>query len=292
MNIKLKFLIGIMLLCQQITFAQYDENVISSSSVSIQNELYTTIKMSRSGERVKVKYFASKESNGLSVYDRLNAWRRGKNIIAISSGTYMTDCNASIAKPVGVCIDNGKVVNNDLRANLDGLAIIYASGGIVASNLKSGDLNISSAGVNKTLDIRKNFFQRQEFISWAETNSATVFQTHLLYFGNKLQIASNSSPDKRERRFLAVGKDDSGGIKHYIVNLSGANTLYQATLKISKYLQDYEDVINLTFLINLDTGCQDVFEFYKKNGTKDNRKGFSGRSPVTQATNLIVYYYE
>jgi hypothetical protein len=285
------FVLMILLGLGQLTFAQYNQSFVSSSSVSIQGELYSTVKMSRKGEHVKVKYFASKEYNGTSVYNRLNAWRRGKNIIAISSGTYMTDCQSNIAKPVGLCIDNGNVVNNDLKDNLDGLAIVYASGGIVATNLKNGDLTVSGSSGRKTLDIR-NAFQRQEFINWARENSATVFQTHLFYYGNKLTIGSNSSTDKRERRFLAVGKDDSGEVKHYLVNLSGANTLYQATLKVSKYLQDYEDVENLTFIINLDTGCQDVFEFYKPNGTKDSRRGFGGTAQITQSTNLIVYYYE
>lgn len=273
------------------SFAQYDANFVSMSSVPLQNELYSTVKMSRKGDHVKVKYFAAKEYNGTSVYERLNSWKRGKKIIAISSGTYMTDCLASIAKPVGLCIDNGNVVNYDLKENLDGLAIVYATGGMVASNLKNGDLTVSGAGGKKTLDIR-NVFQKQEFIKWAQENSATVFQTHLFFYGNKLTIGSNSSQEKRERRFLAVGKDDSGDVKHYLVNLSGANTLYQATLKVSKYLQEYEDVENLIFLINLDTGCQDVFETYKPTGAVEKRKGFSGKAPITQATNLIVYYYE
>lgn len=275
----------------QTSFAQYDANFVSTSSVSLQNELYSTVKMSRKGDHVKVKYFAAKEYNGTSVYERLNSWKRGKKIIAISSGTYMTECDANIAIPVGLCIDNGKVVNNKLDEKLDGLAIVYPTGGMVATNIKNKDLTINDAGVKKTLDI-SNAFERQEFIKWAQNNSATVFQTHLFFYSNKLTIATNSSPNKRERRFLAVGKDDSGDVKHYMVNLSGANTLYQATLKVSKYLQEYEDVENLIFLINLDTGCQDVFETYKPTGAVDTRKGFSGKAPITQATNLIVYYYE
>ena len=278
-------------LCQSL-IAQYDANFVSTSSASLQNELYSSVKMSRKGDHVKVKYFAAKEyNNGTSVYERLNSWRKGKKIIAISSGTYMTDCQASIAKPVGLCIDNGNIVNYDLKDNLDGLVIVYPTGGMVVSNLKNGDLTVNGPSGKKTLDIR-NAFQRQEFIKWAKDNSATVFQTHLFFFSNKLTIGANSSQEKRERRFLAVGKDDSGDVKHYMVNLSGANTLYQATLKVSKYLQEYEDVENLIFLINLDTGCQDVFETYKPTGGLDNRKGFSGKAPITQATNLIVYYYE
>ncbi len=288
---KRKITLLLLLFICQSTFAQYDANFVSTSSVSLQNELYSTVKMSRKGDHVKVKYFAAKEYNGTSVYERLNSWRKGKKIIAISSGTYMTDCQASIAKPVGLCIDNGNVVNNNLDEKLDGLAIVYATGGMVASNLKNGDLTVTGASGKKTLDIR-NAFQRQEFIKWAQENSATVFQTHMFFYSNKLTIASNSSQDKRERRFLAVGKDDSGDIKHYLVNLSSYNTLYQATLKVSKYLKEYEDVENLIFLINLDTGCQNVFETYKPTGALDTRPGFKGPLPINQATNLIVYYYE
>jgi hypothetical protein len=204
----------------------------------------------------------------------------------------MTDCQANIALPVGLCIDNGKMVNGVLADNLDGLIIVFPSGGMVVSNLKTGDLNISPSIAGKSKLNLRDALQLEIFIDWAKQNSATVFQTHLLFFGNKIQISPNSSPKIQERRFLAVGKDISGDIKHYIVNLEGANTLYQATLKVSKYLQDFENITNLTYLINLDRGCQDVYEFYKSNGTLDTRKGFSGKSLKTQATNLIVYYYE
>ena len=45
-------------------------------------------------------------------------------------------------------------------------------------------------------------------------------------------------------------------------------------------------------MINLDTGMQDVFESYDGNGNRDSRKYFGGTSPLSDARNLLVYYYE
>lgn len=271
---------------------QYSKKYVETSTTVIQGETYSMVKMSRKDDHVKAKYFAAKDYNGTSVYQRYQEWARNKNIVAVSSGTYMTYCESSIAKPVGLCIDRGTLVNNTLVDNLDGLAIVYATGGIAVSNLKDGDLTVTTTdNKKKTLDL-KNAFQRAEFIKWAAENEATVFQTHLFCYKNELKVYSNGSTDKRERRFLAVCKDDSGVVYHYIVNLSGWNTIYDASVKVTKFLKDTEEMGNIVFLINLDTGCQNVFEVKKPDGSTDTREAFKADKDLSQAVNLLVYYYE
>jgi hypothetical protein len=290
---RIYFLIYLILLGKLI-FAQYSEDFVSTSAVNIGNEQYSVVKMSRQDKRVKVKYFAAKDYNGTPVYTRYQEWARSKNVIALSSGTYMTSCDASSAKPVGLCIDNGSVVNQSIETTkLDGLAIVYPAGGgggMVVSNMKDCDLTVNVNGTNTTLCL-KNSWDFSTFLSWAKDNQATVFQTHLFVYKNSLKVGGNGSPAVRERRFLAVGKDDEGNIMHYIVNLSGANTVYDASVKVKKYLNDRER-LDITFMINLDTGCQNVFQVYQPNGRIDSRTGFSGTESLTQATNLVVYYYE
>jgi hypothetical protein len=272
--------------------AQYDPAYVSTSTSTINGEKYSVINMSRKDNRIKVKYFAAKDYNGTTVYQRYQEWARNKNIVAYTSGTYMTECDATIARPVGLCIDNGVLVNNAIKDNLDGLAIVYATGGMAVSNLKDGDLSITNAdGTRENLNLR-NAFQRTRFINWAKDNEATVFQTHLFYYKNNVEVFYNASPELRERRFLAVGKDSDGTIRHFLVNLSGFNTIYNATIKVSNYLKSDEDIEDLIFLINLDTGCQDVFQLKTKVGGVDNRSGFSGKASLSESTNLIVYYSE
>ncbi|MCU7551410.1 hypothetical protein OCK74_19970 [Chitinophagaceae bacterium LB-8] len=271
--------------------AQYDASLVEYKSSSIAGETYSVIKMSRKGERVKVKYFAANAPDGSLVYERYQKWASNKNVIAVSSGTYMTDCNARKALPVGFCVDNGTIVNRQEKNGLDGLAVVYATGGIVASNIKDGNLSVKIDGQNATLDIR-NAFDRERFLKWAQGESATVFQTHLFVYKNQLKLGTNSSPNLASRRFLAVCKDEDGYVVHYIINLPKEATIYQGSDKAFKILKDAEYVQDVVFMINLDTGCQNVFSLFDSKGNKVANKNFAGDTDITNASNLIVYYYE
>jgi uncharacterized protein YigE (DUF2233 family) len=103
--------------------AQYNENYVSVSSETIENELYSVIEMTRKDERVKVKYFADKDLAGRSVYQRYLTWSKNKSIIASCSGTYYGMDN----KPVGICIDEGQTVNK-AEAAMDALVLVYRTG--------------------------------------------------------------------------------------------------------------------------------------------------------------------
>jgi hypothetical protein len=48
----------------------------------------------------------------------------------------------------------------------------------------------------------------------------------------------------------------------------------------------------VTFVINLDTGGQNAFKVFSSSGKVDARKAFIGTTPLNQAANLLVYYFE
>lgn len=273
------------LVCSQ----SYDGNLVERSIVKQGGYTYQTVSMSRKGKRIKAKYFAAK-SGGKSVYQRYMQWKKNyPNIILLSSGTYMDDCNPNTyTNPVGICIDNGVTVNKQVKkGTMDGLVVVYATGGIAVSDLTKGNLTLG--GKSGTFDIR-NGYDKETFIKWSEQQSATVFQTHLLAFKNKLSISSyNSSASKRERRFLAVCKDDNGVYKHVIIQCPEATTLYKGAKRTLAFLQTWQD-LEVIFLINLDTGCQNALKVYDKNGKVDNR--IRGVVDPSKAINLLVYYYE
>jgi hypothetical protein len=296
----------ICLLCLT-SFYSYDIKYVETKTyTSPDKEPYAIVKMNRKDGRVKVKYFASKNYDGTSVYQRYLNWSSNKNIITVSSGTYMTECDATIARPVGLCIDAGNVVNEGLSDNFDGLIIVYATGGMVASNLKDADLSITyKDGTNKKLDIKNNAWHRAEFLKWAKEEQATVFQTHLFVYKNQLKIGTNGSQKKSSRRFLAVCKDKADNVVHYIINLPDtqlgnyATTLYEGTVKAFNYLQKIEDVSSIIYMINLDPGCQNIFSVFDANGNMKNQtfgehgvKLYQGDYPITNAANLLAYYYE
>jgi hypothetical protein len=283
-------LLSIIILGTSLVRTYYNSDYVRVSTVTYNNEKYSSIFLSRKDDHVKAKYFAAKDEYGNNVFNRFEKWKlKNPNVILLSSGTYF-DGNAGSEKPVGLTIDNGVVVNETLENyKMDGLVIVYSTGGVVATNLKDGDLSVGS-NPNKKYNLRGNEWDKQEFIQWAKEHDATVFQTHLLAYKNTLKVGLNGNQTQRERRFFAVGKDKDGNYIHIVVNCKNQTlTLYQGAKNALDYLNNFEN-IDVNFLVNLDPGMQDVFQFFNKDGSKYNSvQGFV--EPV-QAKNLLVYYYE
>lgn len=265
----------------------YDPDFVEISNVTYNNDKFTVVMMKRDGDRIKAKYFAARDNYGNSVYNRYEEWKkRHGNIVLVSSGTYMDND----FKPQGLTIDNGIPVNESIiYKKMDALAIVYATGGIAVSDLNAADLTVRELP-NRKLDLRNSATDLEDFIDWAKTQEATVFQTHLLVYKDKLRIDPyTSSPTKRERRYLAVGKDEDGKIVHLIIHSPGNSSLYEGANKTLTFLNDYKD-IEVVFMINLDTGYQDVFELYNSNCTVNST--IRGREPLTKAVNLLSYYFQ
>ena len=269
------------------TTGQEKGELIEFSKSTMHGEDYYMLSMNRKNERIKAKYFASQDVNGESVSDRFLKWGEGRNIIAVSSGTYMNECNVG-ADPVGLTIDNGIPVNVRME-NFDGLLIVYATGGVVASNLQEKNLTMACDGQNKVFDITDSW-DRQEFINCAKSVDATVFQTHLLVWKNELKIYSNSTSAESSRRFLAVCKDEVGNVLHVIIHCPNPVSLLKGAKNVNTFLSEFKDMEEVVFLVNLDTGCQDVFFVWDNQGKL--RKEITGRLNIDAAANLLVYYYE
>lgn len=265
----------------------YDPEYVEISNVTYNNNRFTVVMMKRDGDRIKAKYFAARDNYGNSVYTRYLEWKkRHSNIVLVSSGTYMDND----FKPQGLTIDNGIPVNESIiYKKMDALAIVSATGGIIVSDLNAADLTLRELP-NRKLDLRNSATDLEDFIDWAKGQEATVFQTHLLVYKDKLRIDPySSSPTKRERRFLAIGRDEDGKIVHLLIHNPGNSSLYEGASMILKFLNDYKD-IEVIFLINLDTGYQDVFELYNSNCTVNST--IRGREPMTKGVNLLLYYFQ
>jgi hypothetical protein len=277
--------------------AQYDVNFVETSVTVFEGDKIGVIDMSKEQNHIKIKYFAAKGYNGKSVYDRYQQWARSKNVIAYSSGTYMAgtigDCDPSRLSPVGICIDNGSLVNNTLTDDFDGMAIVYNTGGIVVSNLKEKNLTVKGKdGKVKSLNIR-DAFEKNIFVNWAKENEATVFQSHLFYYNDNFLVSAEKSKKRPDfRRFLAAGYDENKILHNYILNIKAKYDIFTGTKKAVEFLKKVKEVNNLIFIINLDTGCQDVFHTNKADGSLDIRREFTGELPIERAANLIAYYYE
>ena len=264
----------------------YSSDYVEISNVKHKNETYSLVTMRRDGGRINAKYFAAKDFNGNSVHNRYLEWKKyNPNVVLLSSGTYFDHKD----DPQGLTIDNGIVVNQSLiHDKMDALTIVYATGGIVVSDLQAGDLSVDD--IPRKLNIRKNAADLDDFIEWAKRKEATVFQTHLLVFKDQIKVKyGTSSNASRERRFLAVGKDESGKILHVIVHNPTNTTLYDGSKKALKFLQEFKEM-EVIFMINLDTGAQDVFELY--NADCSVNKTINGQLQPSKAVNLLAYYFK
>lgn len=263
----------------------YDMDFAEFKKKEYNGESFFVVRLKRNQMRVRAKYFAS-QLNGKTVSERYLEWSQNKNIICYSSGAYMSDLNATEANLVGLTIDYGEIVNEKIElGRLDGLVSVFPNGAIDIVNLKNGTVNFQGSGENKSFDMRG--YGINNFIQWAESQNLTIFQTHLLAYQNNVLLNYNSSQTKRERRFLVLA-DKNGKKEHFIIHKPQAASLLDATNSVVGYLNNKKYTIDA--LINLDTGAQNVFKFYLYDGVPSSK--FEGTTPLTNARNLVVYYFE
>ena len=247
-----------------------------------------SIWISRKGGKAKAKYFAHKQG-GYHVHHRYTVWRvnDSKNIILKSSGTYATGWNNSDL-PVGVTVDNGVVVNRSYSPKMDGLVIVYATGGIAVSNIEDKDLYLESIG--RKVDIT-NATDRAAFLRWAEKEDATVFQTHLLAYKNRSQIVQDNGETAR-RKVLALAKTSSGELFHIILYFKNYEySLADATSRSLSYLKNSRGM-DVIAMINLDTGGYDILNTAGAATDCADNSTWGTTSNYDDMTNLLTYYFE
>lgn len=269
----------------------YDPTLCSLMTGKNGSVSYNLIKINRKGNRIKADYMSSAGSSG-SITNRYDRFKTShQNIVAYSSGAYMDDIGNGNYAPVGLNIDHGNVVNRDLKIKgFDALVIVYSNGGIAVNNLANNSVN-TDEGVYKIRN--SDGRDKQSFISWAQKNRATVFQTHLLAENNVLKLQKDGCVycDPRERRFLVASKDQTtGDVYHYILqrDINSKATLYDAAADAMSFFQ--KRGISVLWMINLDTGMQDTFAFFTSDGKF--HPSIAGKTNMNDARNLLIYYYE
>lgn len=231
-----------------------------------------------SGSRIKAKYFASGNA-----YEKFMSWRGDKNIILVSSGAYSSGLNGSSSIPVGICVDNGIIVNRAIDQKMEGLVIVEAVGGVRVSDVEKGNLYLGSLGkrVNPIKD-------KLLLLNWGRSESATIFQTHLLAYDNKLRTYSNGPKQRASRGVLALVTDKDNNVMHILFEIDRQVSLYEAAKDVLKTLTKRN--LDVVGLMNLDRGAYDIMAVYSDN--KRSLPFLNGSVPVSSATNLLVYYYE
>lgn len=280
------------------SFAQYDQKLVKFDFKEFDSNPIGVIKLYLKNERIKVKYFASKDESDTPIIQRYNDWGFNKKMVLVSSGTYYyypnkNNRNKNTALPVGICVENGKIINKTVEKNLGGLSMVYPSGRIIVQNLNDKFISVTQKnGGQQKLDLNDPF-DKSIFFKWAEDVHATIFQTHLFAFQNRYLVGNNSNNFKDLRRFLASCTNEKGEAIHYVLNLPFNTTILEGSKIVLTYLKNTERVKDIHFLINLDTGAQNCLITYNpKNGQPLENPNFSGTKQIKEAINLLAYYYE
>ncbi|NER06170.1 MAG: hypothetical protein F6K17_28070, partial [Okeania sp. SIO3C4] len=222
--------------------------------------------MYRKSKRVKAKYFAHKDlQSGKSVYSKYEDWKQGKNLIMTCSGAFTTDAYGR-SKPLGLTIDNGKMVNERIDEDMDGMVIVYATGGVVVSDIDEGNLYLAS--LKRKIDPRDPF-DKAELVSWAKDEAATIFQTQLLVYRNELRVeVEKARTESAERRLLVLAQGREG-VMHIVFNITQGVYLGDISKAIHEHLKDKG--LNVIAMLNLDTGMYNIMDLYDKNGNSIDR---------------------
>lgn len=233
--------------------------------------------LKRSGKKIKAKYFACGQAN-----KRYEEWRRSRKIVMTCSGAFTTNDYGN-PLPVGLTVDNGLIVNKNINDEMDGLVIVYGTGGIVVSDIDEGDLHLGS--INKSVDVRESW-DRFELMKWAEKEEATIFQTQLLAYDNQLRLDVNKArKNNRERRILILAKDKNKTLFHVIFDIQEGVYLGEIAEAILHYFKAKDCYV--AAMLNLDTGWYNLLKLYD-----EEQSVLLKKNPDKSPTNLLTYYYE
>ncbi len=267
--------------------AQYCGGEVEVESLSYSSGAHA-VYLWRRGERIKATYFAV-ASSGQTVYQAYEAWKSSHpkyQIVAVCSGAFSGAAPAGQnAVPVGLTVQDGVPKNMVVDPVMDGLVVVYSTGGLAVSNLDKGDLWLESLG--RKVNARSTT-DKIVLLDWAKNQRATLFQTQLLAYANELTLdTTRATRESRERRLLALVKQADGIVGHVIIDIKAATLLGTAASQALGHLKARG--LTVVALLNLDTGTYDALEVTPEG------KGLAapkGTQSIQQATNLLVYYFE
>ncbi|GAA4318748.1 hypothetical protein [Flaviaesturariibacter amylovorans] len=253
---------------------------------------YTLYDFSREGTNMKAKYFAQ------NAYSQFNAWKSGKQILLITAGAF-SDKWTSDAVPVGLCVDNGSIVNRSPHSDMDGMVIVYnggsQQGGVAVVDMDYKNVTVQDpVGSSNSVSYapRSSASDRVNFLNWGEKNGVTLFQTQLVYSSDRSSNFGNPTfGAKRERRFLSICRK-GGVVHHVVVDAPDALELNLAASRTKEVLE--HDGFSVLYILNLDTGCKNLLFAHNGSSLEDvsPKTSCTPAPSLENATNLIVYYVD
>jgi hypothetical protein len=278
--------------------SEFGSDVVTKLLIEDDESMGLITYFSRNSKKVCTQFFSYDRSSSLSAYSKYLAWKKGKNVIMLTSAGF----SQSLDYPscAGICIDDGKIISSSFDNTLDGLFFITPyvnyNGDIVTINLEQdyGKMTIDGKVVYPKLTPSR-------FISEVQDVKATLFQSQLFYYND---TPFYSWPKKEEnyaprRFFIAAYKS---GLRYDII----ISIPYNAPLTSYVY-KSYKFITSKGFSVhsffNLDTGWYDFYRLYSdfgqnyyvsvkdRNGHHLSMKG-ERDNDISRATNFMVFYYQ
>ena len=212
----------------------YDVSVYSlkdKSRSATNSEIGHAIWMHR--PNVKARYLAS--GNVFSNYKNI---ARRNNIVLVVAGGFTNN-----HRPEGLTVEKGKIVNPVLMHDRDALVVIHDTGGISVINLERSKVKLPLSP-RKALTINNpltDLVAYSKLLRWCREKRATVFQTQLLAFSNKLLLdPAKARKKQRERRILALARNNRNQeLYHVVFNISSNIYLGEISLKIFSFFNTF-----------------------------------------------------
>ncbi|WP_435578117.1 hypothetical protein [Gilvibacter sp.] len=259
---------------------------------------FTLYDMSRasidsSGAKIGAKYFAT------GAYDKFLEWKVGKEVLLITSGAYLDGWDTD-AKPVGLSVDNGEIINRSARPDMDGLVLFYngaaQEGGIAVVDMDKKYVNIeypAYSGNYEQLDPRETLTDRSIFLNAAVDLELSVWQAHLVYSEKKTEEENFSNKyygNERERRYLAITVRDNEA-HHIVVDVPESIKLLEGADDVKSILEYIGHEV--LYILNLETGSLNLL--HATNGSnlidiKSNMEFNWDKHLLDNANSFMVWY--
>ena len=187
---------------------------------------------------------------------RYGQWeRRGSKSVMCYFAAGFTQDWAVDQPPLGLCLENGRIINRNVDPKMDGLVIMDHNG-----IREIGDLSSRGSFRHDLRQVRG----RAAFLHEAQRLNYSCFQTQLMYSRTSGRLMGDPWEGKRaSRRFLAICHNSRGEEYHLILDLacaapersrrSSSNPAYRSRLGSSMPQQDTGSPISWRLTIGGDT---------------------------------------
>ncbi len=258
----------------------YEVNIFSVQDKTKTPEIGHSVWLRR--PRMKATYFAYR-----NVTAKYRQWAsNNRKTVALATTGGFTNIHR---KPEGLTVENGQIVNAVLMPDRDGLVIVHNGGGISVINLKRNSIKLS-LGAQNVLTMEnplRSLIAYSKLLHWCKTQKATLFQTQLLAYSDRLLIdVAKARGQLRERRLLALVRDRKNSVLHHVVfDIPSPHNLAIIANDLFDLLQSRRKKVEA--LLNLDVGSYNILNVFDRGGKLLAKP----RGPVSidKATNLIIY---